>query len=486
MKHNPTEEQQRIFSAATSTDDNLLLEARAGSAKTTTIEEIARLLPALRILYVAFNKRIVTEAQARMPENVEVRTLNSLGYRLWADNLNARLTLDMKKDYHVFSQYVDACPSDERSALWDTYREINEVISVMKRSGFVPTNYPSEFRKRSLVDENTLYQNLDYVPDEFIMNAACACLIRHIKLAFQGTVDFADQIYMPALTGIYSSVYDLVMIDEAQDFSYINHRLIYKIVKKARVIVAGDSYQNIYGFRGALRDSMEQFCNHYSAKTYPLSISFRCPKSVVARARVFAPDIRSHSTAAEGTVEEYGSFPLTALKRPCAIICRNNAPLFSLAFRLIQVNVPFTLANKDIFALIRNIIKKISRPETSTTQFRADISAWYDRECNRALSGEGPSDLRDTLYCLADRATTVGDIARILDELERACGNVELMTGHKAKGLEFNNVYYYDCVSSKPNRAEANVRYVIITRARQTLTFVHEFTNDGEPEPIGE
>jgi F-box protein 18 (helicase) len=66
----PTPEQQVIIDFAVSSKENLLIRAFAGTAKTTTLEFIARALPIQPILCLAFNKRIaeaMTQAYARPP-----------------------------------------------------------------------------------------------------------------------------------------------------------------------------------------------------------------------------------------------------------------------------------------------------------------------------------------------------------------------------------------------------------------------------------
>jgi superfamily I DNA/RNA helicase len=73
----------------------------------------------------------------------------------------------------------------------------------------------------------------------------------NIEQAFRGIIDFDDQIYMPTLFGGSWPQFPLVMIDEAQDLSPINHAMLSKLVKH-RLIAVGDPYQSIYGFRGRM------------------------------------------------------------------------------------------------------------------------------------------------------------------------------------------------------------------------------------------
>jgi hypothetical protein len=73
-----------------------------------------------------------------------------------------------------------------------------------------------------------------------------------IRLAYEGQIDFDDQIYMPTLFGGTFPRFPLVMVDEAQDLSPLNHAMLEKLVT-SRLIAVGDPFQSIYGFRGAIQ-----------------------------------------------------------------------------------------------------------------------------------------------------------------------------------------------------------------------------------------
>src|SRR5262249_22545800 len=83
--------QAEIFRAFSESDDSLLIEAVAGSGKTRTLEELARIMgaemPQLRGCMIAFNKSIAQELQARIDKygfrNVQAMTLHSAGWSAW-------------------------------------------------------------------------------------------------------------------------------------------------------------------------------------------------------------------------------------------------------------------------------------------------------------------------------------------------------------------------------------------------------------------
>src|SRR3954464_14382061 len=106
----PTEEQQAIIDAARNTSDNILISALAGSAKTTTMEMICHEIRTIPILFLAFNKRIADEADKRLPSNVEVRTLNALGHRVWSTVTGHRLSVDPAKMRTLLRGVIETLP----------------------------------------------------------------------------------------------------------------------------------------------------------------------------------------------------------------------------------------------------------------------------------------------------------------------------------------------------------------------------------------
>src|SRR6516225_8095891 len=74
----PTAEQQAIIDAAIS-GGNLVIQAGAGTGKTSTLEMIARVLTK-KAIYIAYNKSIATEAATRFPDHVTCKTSHSLAF----------------------------------------------------------------------------------------------------------------------------------------------------------------------------------------------------------------------------------------------------------------------------------------------------------------------------------------------------------------------------------------------------------------------
>jgi ATP-dependent exoDNAse (exonuclease V) beta subunit len=72
---------------------------------------------------------------------------------------------------------------------------------------------------------------------------------------------------------------------------------------------------------------------------------------------------------------------------------------------------------------------------------------------------------------LASHGRNLGEAIGYAEYLFKQSGQIHLTTGHKAKGLEWDDVYYLDpwLTRKTPNDQEKNLDYVISTRSRDKL-----------------
>ena len=95
-------------------------------------------------------------------------------------------------------------------------------------------------------------------------------------------IDFDDMIWIPLVNNYPLPTYDLLFVDEAQDFNESQRELISRCVNGGRCIIVGDKNQAIYGFRGADSNSIGMFYERLSGGSreiseFPLSISMALP-----------------------------------------------------------------------------------------------------------------------------------------------------------------------------------------------------------------
>lgn len=472
MSFTPTAEQLAVVEAARSTSDNLLVTALAGAAKTSTLVLIAEALPTTQILSIAFNKAIATEMGHRLPSNCTSTTLNSLGHRVWGATLGKRLSLDTKKNFENLSALVNAAPVTERGPIYERFSDLLKCIERGKSAGYIPDGYSS--KAKPLMDDSEFFEeyldeDLTSIERELVREATRLSLDQ----AFTGKIDFSDQILLPTCFPASFPRFPLVLVDEAQDLSSLNHAMLFKLVK-GRIIAVGDRNQAIYGFRGAHQHSMDLLRAVFSMKELFLTVTFRCPISVVEAARFRAPAMQYPDWAKPGEVRKLSDWSADTIPNGAAIICRNNAPLFSIALQLIRAKRYPELKGNDIVKSLCKVLAKFGDRGISQDDALEAAARWRDKKLRRAKD-EAIAAIWDQHACLCvfiEAGETLGEAIIFAEHLSSASGTIFLMTGHKAKGLEFDNVFFLDEHLCRDREQDNNLRYVIMTRAKEALTYI--------------
>lgn len=477
----PTPEQLEIIHEAKTYNQNLLINALAGAAKTTTLVMIAQALSSTPILSLAFNKRIAEEMKKRMPGNVKCQTLNAVGHGVWAQTVPRKLVLATDKNYKILKGIGDGLKRADKEEFYENFSEIRKLVSTAKLAGYVPESALGSPKR--LVSREEFWGSAGdgelELESDFVASIVDQALCESIVQSYQGQIDFDDQIYMPTLFGGSFPRFPLVLGDEAQDFSAINLAMLEKLVV-ARLIAVGDPWQSIYAFRGALSSSMATLRNRFEMKEMNLSISFRCPRVVVERARFRAPHMQYPEWAIQGEFHEPEVWNHSVIPDGAAIICRNNAPLFRLAFILIRAGRGVTVVGSDIGPSLVKALKKLGPEHMSFEEAMNAVGQW---EAERLRKGKKEGAIRDKAECLrvflGIGGNLIGAVA-YAESIFKAAGPIQLLSGHKSKGLEWDHVFHLDpdripspyAITDEEIEQELNVRYVIETRAKQSLTLI--------------
>lgn len=466
---NLTDEQESILGHAKGSPSNLMLNALAGCGKTSTLELIEKGVRDAPILYLVFNKRNADEATERMLGSTTVRTFNSLGHRIWAGATGKSLKVDTKKTYNIFKEIADEVKGETARAVWDSYEQVRQGVELATAFGYVPDGiYPNATR---LITQSAFHHHLDEEPDDLVSDLIDAVLKRRIKLAYEGLIDYNDQIYMSALFGGTYPKFPLTLVDEYQDLSPVNHEMIRKLVGNRRLIGVGDPHQNIYGFRGAKSGGMAEATTSYSMTPLDLSISFRCPEAIVRNAQWHVPHFKWLNTGGEVSVRDY--WMAEDFEPNSVFICRLNAPLFGLAFKLIAHGHSINIVGTEIGPRLIKTLQKLGPESLSQAQTLSAIDDWL--ELKLAKSAKTAKDMAECMKIIVKHGTTLGTAISYAEHLFRQRGAIQLMTGHKAKGLEFPLVYHLDPHVIGDGQQDKNLRYVIQTRSSNEY---HEIASD--------
>ncbi len=294
-----------------------------------------------------------------------------------------------------------------------------------------------------------------------------------------------------------------LLVHNCQDINPARREAAKRMLKKGgRAVFIGDSKQAIYGWTGAGGDSIDRIAEEFKCLRLPLTVTYRCPKTVVAYVHQWVSHIQAHPDAPEGvvrtlTTQQTPGEPAKAwfqIERPAAdaaILCRYTAPLITTAFALLREGIGCKVEGRDIG---QGLIVLARRWKIRTVnRLEEKMKVWLDREIAKAVKTDSEKrqqeaqDKFDTMQIFIERCRAKGlqSIDELVAEIEALfADNVEgvttLATGHRAKGREWPTVYWLQIGGGKPCRKqweqdqETNLLYVIGTRAQQELVLVPE------------
>ena len=501
IEYTPSRYQQAIYDYIEHESGNLVVEAAAGSGKTTTLVKCVTLIPAnKRILLCAFNKDIVEELKKKTSdlENVSVMTLHGLGLRMLTNNYPG---IHPVPNGFKYDSYIK-----------NNLRELSS-LDTRRLSRSMYCRYVDNIKK--YVDYGRYYmcqteRDLDFIEDRYDIETvrdekSIALEVMEWGKTELEDIDFVDMIWFPHVLNLqpHGLQFDYIMVDECQDMNKAERELILKCRKMGtRLVSVGDSNQMLYSFAGGDPDSFNALKSIPNTKCLPLSISYRCPKNVVDFAKKLVPSIEANeANTNEGKV--LYNVSLDDVMPGDMVLCRNNAPLIQVYNEFLKLGKKAFIRGKDIGSNLKNLVKS-AKQEKINLDCREDglFVRLYDdlfvtrNKLMEKLSIDAASamkspiidaklDMIKALEVLSEGLNTTDELIAKIDEIfpkrDKSEG-IALSTVHKAKGLEANNVFVV-CRSLMPSKSakkdwevqqEHNLMYVAYTRAKNMLCFVDE------------
>lgn len=466
----PTEEQMSAVMAF-ARGEHLVLQAGAGTGKTTTLALLAACTDGPGT-YIAFNKAIAADAASRFPGNVQCRTAHSLAYGAVGYRYRARL-------------------GGPRVTAW----KVGEQLGVPAKTKIGPRDVSARALSYCVVKTVTRFcQSADpqiearHVPPLRGIEAAdlhaqlTGIVVPYARKAWadlqnpdEGIVRFEHDHYLkmwaledPVIRG------EFLLLDEAQDTNPVLEQVFTGHRDRAQLVMVGDSAQAIYGWRGA-RDVMTGF----EGTQLALSQSFRFGPPLAAEANrwlniVEAP-IRLTGAASINT-------QITAVSDPDAVLCRTNvgAMVEIMALQAAGLRVGLVGGGQGLAALAyaaRDL--KAGKPTTHPELIL--FPTWGELQ---DYAEEDPSgrDLQPLVELIDEHGAEVilTAVNRLVNE---DAAQVMVSTAHKAKGREWASVRIGadfpapedekdaggHLVPGPVDDDEARLAYVAITRARHRL-----------------
>lgn len=287
-----------------------------------------------------------------------------------------------------------------------------------------------------------------------------------------------------------------VLVHNCQDMSSTQLMLAQKLCREGgRICVVGDKHQAIYGFRGAGLDTMQRLKDSLCAAETGLTVTFRCPKLVVERAKQLVPDFSCPDDAPEGVLSTASVTQLPQLvAEGDVVLSRTNAPLAGVCLSLLRAGIRSRIEGRDIGAGLLALVKKW-KSATTVDKFLDRLQVWEEREVKRAEKRDDEAkvnlvrDQAETLRALSDGLTSIRELTTRIESLFADSQNgdrrnfVVCSSIHRGKGAEWDRVFLleYTLYPNRSRRAtaglpdpqeERNLEYVAASRAKRELISV--------------
>ena len=466
---------------------NGMVEAVAGSGKTTTILD-SLLLTSGKVLFTAFNQAIAAELQKRAPSHVRVATLHSLGLKS-IRRATPFFEVDSsgeKMNSIVQAHFEDETSSDEMKKVYEMRSLGKKIVSLVKAT---LTN-ECDFMAVQALTERYGIESDDLDEDDMFRVLAQVPLMISDCRADRDRVDFDDMVWFPVAFDLKVERFDWVFVDECQDMNRCQLELILRAGgPNTRFCCVGDRQQAIYGFRGADTEAMQTTIDRLSAKVFPLSITYRCPIKHVELAKQIVSRIEARPDAPEGTVGYLKlNEALGLMTHWDLVLCRTNAPLARVAFSLIRLGKKAVIRGKDIAGGICALIKKVGGRHASVMPidvFLGKLTAYHEKEVKKLTAAKKStmslSDKVETIHVIAEDVSNVKELLdKTMSIFDDTAQGVVCSSVHRAKGLEADRVFIVapelmpHPMAEQPWEIEQehHIKYVALTRSKSELYFV--------------
>lgn len=410
-------------------NDILAIKSVAGSGKTTTLLNLSKIHNDKKILYLAFNKSLITEIKQKIKskkiKNLEPKTFDSLLYSVYYSIFNSEPNI-----VNIRPQFI------------------GHIVPWLKDKPYKVREYYckqfSKFCNDIKYDDINLFSiNYNYVKKPL--------LDKMWKYSKQNNFNTFESIRKHAFINKWflkyiNNNYDMIMIDETQDFDLIMLTMLLRDTTIPKIFV-GDPNQSIYQFRGCI-NAFEYLPKDSLVVEFYSTYRIGNPACDEIRSKFNDCWMVSLSKNATSFVDNY-----------------NNNENFIHLFRKWRTLLETAEHTKNLW--IYNFEKKIN-----------EISKLHPKLLKIKSSNIEDDSFEDDLpVFLKSLSTTrleelILNISDNLVDYEESA--VKFYTVHSYKGMENNNVMVNKDVldmlkNDSLNKVESNIYYVSITRGMKTI-----------------
>jgi superfamily I DNA/RNA helicase len=499
----PSKYQEAIYQWVKTGTGDCVVQATAGSGKTSSLVEVANKLHTDNAIFLAFNKHIVEELQKRLPEKMAVKTIHSVGYgSLMKTGKKFKSPSDSKYRNickNIASDFVFRNPSIDV----DPYALTEQLQTVSNFVRLTLTDYNNSDALWEMID----HFGLEVADYKIVLSLVSQVIIEgDTRAKYSQEIDFTDMLWLPHSWRLQPRQFEWVLIDECQDLSEAQLRLALKCrAKGGRMIFVGDPRQAIFSFAGANNDSIDQIIDTTGATVLPLSICYRCPRSHIELAKRIAPEIEAREDAPEGILERILEPTLPGMiEEGDVILCRMTSPLIELCIQLISKKIPARVKGKDIGKQLTSIVEDVAAmPGFIYDDFGLFLKDYVTIKIAKLRQRDNSEQLIESLTdkCLGIQVCyetfDCNDIKCLCKEIDELFSDgrpsVTLSVVHRYKGSQNKRIFII-----KPDKLplrwkgqkeheyiqEKNLQFVALTRATESLYFVDE-PDDSKSTSVG-
>jgi len=416
-----TEEQQEVIDSSA---DTLVVNAFAGTGKTTTLVGFAEARPNKRMLYIAFNKSVADEAKARFPSNVDAKTSHALAFPVFGSRYKNKL--GNPRAFHARNFLRPKMNGEDALVLSGLALEaVNRfLISASEDLSLSHVNAGQALARG--FDQEEVFEAAERLWEAMKDPALDALPMPHdgyLKLYQLSAPDLGK--------------YDYILLDEAQDTNPCLFE-IFSNQSTGRVLV-GDEHQNIYTFRGSM-NAMKRM----RGERHALTASFRFGHPIAEVANEILGVFKKEELRLRGLG---GPSDVGRLQGDLETVYlhRTNAGLFDCAVDLLHAKKRMHFVGGfrnynfetilDVWRIMDGDHKNVRDPFMKSFRTISDLEDYAEAVDDREIQARLKVVKKYTFR-----------IPRLLERLEGADepdvskADASLTTAHKSKGLEWDQV----------------------------------------------
>lgn len=401
--------------------DNEIISIRsvAGSGKTTTLLDLAQKHKKKKILYLAFNKSLITEIKNKIHTkgitNLKPCTFDSLMRTTFIQhNEDPNIVYLKPQTIGTIHPWFEgkAYPIKKYYTNWFNkfcrQLEFDDIIKFCKHHLGKPKDLLITLWKKVLKNE---FQTFDSIRKMVVMNNWCK--------------EYID------------NKYDMIFIDEAQDFDNLMLRILITDTTIPKLFV-GDPKQAIYQWRGCINAF-----DHLPSHTLHVEFysTFRLGELACEKIREIFPDCWIMSKSENTTVITYDTEPPESY----VYLFRSWRGLLTSAKTLQDIWIYNYNKQIDFIRKLHNKLQFSDLSDDEKKEFEDDLPAFLIKLSRDEL---------DELITNIDN-----------NLVKQKDSKIQLYTIHSYKGLENNNVRIYSDID---HDEEKNLYYVSLTRGKES------------------